>query len=262
MQTVLLICLIVFLILLIYLERIKSIKIIIRLICSIGIIYGYIKAITEGKSIILYSSLLACSLILINVLIQNGIHKKTFVEIISIVLTTGITSSIVYIICSRFNLKIYQEEIMSFNGLKKTENTIFGIFMIASLGIFMDVISNIIVTLDGEKDKTIDVPWKEQYVKGIDVGKQYIREKINLIILSSLGSSLFLICMNINKINFFDIFKQDNIFVYCLTALLTNIGVVIAVIITSLLYSAFCRKKTIYKTTSENKVDGKRSLKL
>jgi uncharacterized membrane protein len=44
--------------------------------------------------------------------------------------------------------------------------------------------------------------------------------------------------------------------------LVGNIGLVLSVPITSIVYAMFNRKKTIYKTVSDNKIDGKRSLKL
>ena len=69
--------------------------------------------------------------------------------------------------------------------------------------------------------------------------------------------------MNINNdMKFAEIFNQANIFSYLLIAIVANIGVLISVLITSSVYACFNRKKTIYKTVSENKLDGMRSLKL
>lgn len=263
MQTSLIACIIVFLILLVLLERLHSIKIIIRLVLSLGLMYGYIKAIAQGKSIILFSGLLVILLSFINIFIKNGIHRKSFSELISVWITTGITSCIIYFICKNVNPKIYQDEIMSFNGLKKPENAMFGIFMIATLGVFMDIVSRIIYCLDEQKDKTVDTPWGEQFKQGIELGRKFVSEKINMIVLILLSVSLFPICVNINKnMNFIEICSEHGIFAYLLIAIVANIGLVISVPITAFNYACLNRKKTVYKTVSENKVDGKRSLKL
>lgn len=263
LQTSIIICSVVFLVLLVLLERLHSIKIIIRLTLSLGIIYGYIRAIAEGKSIILFSILVTAILAVINIFIKNGIHRKSFSEILSVFCTTAITSTIVFFICKSTSPKIYQDEIMSFNGLKNPENAMFGIFMLATLGIYMDIISRIIYRLDEQKDKTVDTPWKEQFKEGIELGKRYITDKTNLIVLILLSVCLFPICANINQgMNFWNVFKQPNIFAYTLVAIVANIGLVLTVPITAVIYACLNRKKTIYKTTSENKVDGKRSLKL
>ena len=263
MQTSLLGCLIAFLVILILLERTASIKIFMRLCFSLGILYGYIRAVSNGKSIILFSSLAVLALSFVNIFIKNGVHKKSFSELFSVLMTTMITSGIVWVICKNVQPKIFQDEMMRFNGIKKAENAIFGVTMMGTLGIFMDIISRIIFRLDEQKEKTVDTPWKVQFKEGIEIGKVFIVEKINMIILILLGVSLFPICLNINNgKSFTEILGQPEIFGYSLIAIVANIGLLLSVLITSCIYACFNRKKTIYKTVSENKVDGKRSLKL
>lgn len=257
------VCLIVFLVFLILLERLHSIKIIIRFALSLAVMYGYIKAIADGKSIILYSILVALGLAAINIFIKNGVHRKSFSEMFSVIITSGITSLIIFLICKNTNPNIYKDEIMSFNGVKKPENAMFGIFLIATLGIYMDIISRIIYCLDEQKDKTVDTPWLEQFKQGIELGKRFVSEKINMIVLILLSVSLFPICVNMNKgMSFSEICGQHGIFIYVLIAIIANIGLVLAVPVTACIYASLNRKKTVYKTVSENKVDGKRSLKL
>ena len=127
----------------------------------------------------------------------------------------------------------------------------------------MDIISKIIFELDNQKDKTVDTPWKEQFVQGINIGRNILSEKINMIIFILLGVSLFPICVNINKgLNFSELCNNSEVFSCLLIAIMANIGLLLAVLITSLIYASLNRKKTIYKTVSDNKVNGKRSLKL
>lgn len=263
MQTSLIICLIVFLVLLVVLERLRSIRIIIRIALSIAIMYGYIQAIIAGKSIIKFSILIAVSLCVVNVLVKNGIHRKSFSEIVSILAVSGITSVAVYLICKGKDLKLFQDEIMIFNGFRKPENIMFSIFLITTLGVYMDIVSKIISQLDEQKDKTTDTPWKEQYLKGIDIGSKCISERINTMFLILGGIVIIPICIKMNKgIGFSDLFSEADVFAYLLVAIVANIGFAISGPITAFVYACLNRKKTIYKTVSENKLDGKRSLKL
>ncbi len=216
-----------------------------------------------GKSIGVYSFILVVAIATTNIAIKNGIHKKTFSELLSVIATSGITGLIVWFVCKKVDLKLFQDEVMRFNGVRSSSGVMFGLYVISTLGIFMEVVSRLIYHLDSEKDKTLDVSWKEQFKTGIDIGKKYINEKINEIIFIILSVSLFPICMNINNdMKFAEIFNQANIFSYLLIAIVANIGVLISVLITSSVYACFNRKKTIYKTVSENKLDGMRSLKL
>ena len=221
------------------------------------------KGLSEGKNIIFHTIIFAFSIIVINVCIKNGINKKSFSEILSVLITSVISCFFVFIISKILNLKIYQDMIMKFDGVKSGNSAIFGVYMVLSIGIFMEVISKIIYDLDNDKDKSIDTPWKEEFKKGIEFGKKEIYEKINMILFVFFGISLFEISMNINNSkNIGEIFNLPDIFKVALMAVISGIGVIISVPITSAIYSSFNRKKTIYKTISENKLDGKRSLKL
>ena len=75
MQTSLIVCLIIFLVGLILIERIHSIKIIIRFILSLVAVSAYVNAIVDGKSIIGFSILLVFILAVINIYIKNGMHR-------------------------------------------------------------------------------------------------------------------------------------------------------------------------------------------
>lgn len=190
-------------------------------------------------------------------------HKKSISEIMSVLIVSVGTGGVVWFICRSVKLKAFQNEVMRFNGVRSPNGVMFGIYMIATLGIFMDIISKMICDLDDIKDKTVDVPWIDEFKSGIGIGKKYVAEKINMIIFVVLSVSLFSICANINNDkSFSEICGDTEIFKYFLVIMVASIGVLISIPITSAIYATFNRKKTIYKTVSENKVDGKRSLKL
>ena len=263
MQTSLIICLIGFILILIAIQKLSAIKTLIRLILNLVIIYFYIKSIANGKSIGMTSLIITIILVTINIIIKNGLHKKNFSELISVLAVSITTSGMVWFICRKVSLKSFQDEVMRFNGVRSPNGVMFGIYMIATLGIFMDIISRMIYHLDNERDKTVDISWKEQFKIGIQVGKDYIAEKINMVVFMVLSVSLFPICTNINNDkNFFQICEDTEVFKYLLITIIASLGIVVAVPVTACVYACLNRKKTIYKTVSENKVDGKRSLKL
>lgn len=194
---------------------------------------------------------------------KNGICKKSLSEFFSVLIMTGITSSIILINCKNVESKLFKDVIMKINGVKSFETAIFGIYIISILGVFMDIISTVISDLDEHKDKTADIPWKIQFKKGIENESRYVNEKINMIILIILSISLFPIAMNINNdMSFIKICTQPEIFSCLLVLIISCIGVICSVPVASCVYACLNRKKSIYKTVSENKVDGKRSLKL
>lgn len=216
-----------------------------------------------GDSIGIYTCLLIIALSAINIFINEGIHRKTFSMLVSVLLVSGVTGLIIWLICRGLNLNLYQDEVMRFNGIRSASGVVLSLYLIFTLGIFIDIISTMINYLDDEKDKTVDVGLKEQFIGGLEITKKYIGEKINMIIFAVLSVSLFSICVNINNdMKFFEIFTEAHVFQYILIAIVANIGVVLCAPIASIVYALFNRKKTIYKTVSENKVDGKRSLKL
>ena len=263
MRTSLIICFVIFFIILVLLKRLSSIKLLIRMLLNFAVIYGYIRIIVSGNPIIPFSILAGLVLIILNIFIKSGINRKSFSEVISVLLVTSITSVGIYVISKLTNIKLFKNEIMLFNGIKKSENAVLGLFIILGVGIFMDMISRIVFRLDEQKDKTADISLKEQFNKGIEIGNEFIIEKINMISLILLSVLVFPICNGINKGDkFVDILNQAEISFYFIIALIICIGLLISIPITSYFYALFNRKKTTYKTVSENKVDGKRSLKL
>lgn len=199
MQTSLLICLIVFVLILIILEKFLAFKTLIRICLSLGIIWVYLKLISDGKPIGLASLILTVALVIVNVVIKDGLNRKALTEVLSVLIVSVGTSGIVWFICRTVEFKSFQEEVMRFNGVRSPNGVMFGIYMIATLGVFMDIISRMIFHLDDKRDKTVDVTWKKEFKLGIDIGKRYIAEKINMIIFMVLSVSLFPICMNINN---------------------------------------------------------------
>ncbi|MCI8310229.1 MAG: YibE/F family protein [Clostridia bacterium] len=256
-QYYILFAIIVFIVSIIIIEKKSCIKNLIRYVLTILILYYiYIKAIINDKNIWILTGIVSFLIVTMNILIKEGIHRKSFSEVISILSTSFICGFIVFIIGSNTNvIGMYKSNL--------SNNIILGMAVTIFLGIFIDIVPRIISRLDLEKDKAQDIDWKEQFKIGVIVGKEVISEKINVLFLLFAGITLIPMCYYLKngyKLN--DILNIDEIFLIGIIIFIGNIGLIISVPITSFFYAILNRKKTIYKTVSDNKIDGKRSLKL
>lgn len=253
---------IIFLILLVIIERKSSIKIILRAALTIIALYCiYAKGVLNNVSLAFLTILVVFLISFINIFIKEGLHRKSFAQLMSVIVTTLMTGVLILIICKIAGSHIlYKDDALESNKISGME---FSISVVAMLGIFIDIISRITNKIDSEKDKTTDVNWKDQFKVGMLAGRELISEKINMLFLIFAGITLLPICMYIsNGYTISQILNIDYVFFSCLVAFIGNIGLVLSIPITSIIYALFNRKKTVYKTVSENKIDGKRSLKI
>ena len=242
-----------FAIILILIQRKKSIRSLLRIMISgLFLYFIYCKCFSKINVIIL-SIITILFLSFVNVFIKDGMNKKSFCALISVIITSLLSGAIIGIIILLTK---------TFN----TENTfgiVLGISTISLLGIYTDIISKITKKLDEEKNKTEDINCKEQFKYGINLGKDYITEKVGALILLFFGISIYPICTYLQMgYNSIEILNDEKIFLTITIAIIGEIFLVLSLPITSLVYAFLYRKKTIYKTVSDNKIDGKRSLKL
>ena len=97
----------------------------------------------------------------------------------------------------------------------------------------------------------------------MNIGRDVIGTMTNTLILAYVGGSITLILLFMAcNISFIDIVNKETIAQEIISAIAGSMGVVYTVPITSIVYSILNKDKTIYRTVSENKVNGKRSLKI
>ena len=247
----------------------KGIKAIIGLIITIlAVWFILIKLIFAGYNAI-WVSILTCAVIIIGTFIViGGINKKVLTAIIGTlggVISAGIVASIFSYLSElsgacedAIQLSINMQTV-SFNF----RDLIFAGIVISALGACMDVGMSIASSLDEIKTKTKDISWKELFKSGMNIGRDVIGTMTNTLILAYVGGALKLILLFMAcNIPLADILNQDTIAEEIISALAGSMGVVYTIPITAFVYAFLNRKKTIYKTTSENLIDGKRSLKL
>ena len=247
----------------------KGVKAIIGLIITIlAIWFILIKLIFAGHNAI-WVSILTCTIIIIGTFIViGGINKKVLTAIIGTlggVISAGIVASVFSYLAElsgacedAIQLSINMQTV-SFNF----RDLIFAGIVISALGACMDVGMSIASSLDEIKTKTKDISWKELFKSGMNIGRDVIGTMTNTLILAYVGGALKLILLFMAcNIPFADILNQDTIAEEIISALAGSMGVVYTIPITAFTYALINRKKTVYKTTSENLIDGKRSLKL
>ena len=248
----------------------RGIKAIVGLVITILAVYFIlIKGIFAGYNPISLSVLTSLIIIVLTfIIIGGGINKKIVTAAMGTfggVLVAGIIASVFsYLLklsgaCEDSILLSANSNNLNFNF----RDLIFAGIVISALGACMDVGMSIASSLDELRLKTKDMDWKELFKSGMNIGKDIIGTMANTLILAYVGSSLTLILLFMScDFSFVQILNKETIAEEVISAIAGSMGVVYTVPITAFIYSFLNRDKTIYKTVSDNKVEGKRSLKI
>ena len=145
----------------------------------------------------------------------------------------------------------------------KFKDLLFAQIIISTLGACMDIGISIASGLEEIKLTESEITWKELFKKGMAIGRENIGTMTNTLILAYFGSSLTLLLLfKASNMSIFEIINREMITEAFMLAIIGSMGVVYTVPITSIIYALINRHKVIYKRVAENKVDGKRSLRL
>ena len=248
----------------------KGFKAILGLLFTIALIYFVmIKGIFEGQDAIL-NSIVTITLVIIGtfIIIGDGINKKILTAAIGTiggVLSAGIMALIFNNLAKltgagedAIQLSINMASI-SFNF----RDLLFAGILVSALGACMDVGMSIASSLDELKMKNPDITGQELLKSGMNIGRDVIGTMTNTLILAYVGGSLTLILLFMaSNMNIYEILNKETIAEQIISAIAGSMGVVYTVPITSFIYSVLNRDKVIYKKTSNNKLNGKRSLKI
>jgi len=247
----------------------KGIKAIIALIVTIILIYFVLlKSIYNGYDTIWSSIGTAVLIIISTLIIIGGINKKVLTAIIGTaggVILAGIIATIFNYFakmsgaCEEAIQLSINMTVVNFNF----KDLLFSGIMIAALGASMDVGMSIASSLDEIKTKLSTITWKELFKSGMNIGKDAIGTMTNTLILAYVGSSITLILLFMAcDMSIVDIFNKETIVQEVILAIAGTMGVVYTVPITSITYAMLNKDKTVYKTKTESRIDGQRSLKL
>lgn len=248
----------------------KGVKAIIGLLYTIALIYFVmIKGIFNGQDAIV-NSVIATILVITGtfIVIGSGINKKILTAAIGTVggvLSAGI---IALIFNNLAKLTGAGEDAIQLSINMTTINfnfreLLFAGILVSALGACMDVGMSIASSLDEIKMKNPDITWQELFKSGMNIGRDVIGTMTNTLILAYVGGSLTLILLFMaSNMNIYEILNKETIAEQVISAVAGSMGVVYTVPITSFVYSILNRDKVVYKKTSENKLNGKRSLKI
>lgn len=247
----------------------KGIKAIIGLLLTIVLIYFIlVKRIFAGDNAIITAIITAMLIIGGTFLVIGGMSKKILTAAIGTlggVMTAGLTALFFNNLAKMsgacedaIQLSINMSTI-NFNF----RDLLFVGIIISALGACMDVGMSIASSLDEIKMKNPDITWKELFKSGMNIGRDVIGTMTNTLILAYVGGSLTLILLFMAcNMGFTEILNKETIAEQVIAAIAGSIGVVYTVPITSFVYSVLNKDRVIYNKTSENKINGKRSLKI
>lgn len=247
----------------------KGIKAIVGLIITIlAVWFILIKLIFVGYDAILMSIVTCAVIIVLTFIVIGGINKKVVTAAIGTlggVVSAGIVAAI-FSHLAELSGACEDAIQLSMNMQTATFNfrdLIFAGIVISALGACMDVGMSIASSLDEIKNKTKDISWKELFKSGMNIGRDVIGTMTNTLILAYVGGALKLILLFMAcNMPITEILNKETIVEEIISAIAGSMGVVYTIPITAFVYAFLNRKKTIYKTTSENLIDGKRSLKI
>lgn len=248
----------------------KGIKAILGLLYTILLIYFVmIRGIFKGDDAII-NSIITTILVIVGtfIIIGNGIDKKILTAAIGTVggvLSAGIMA-LIFNNLAKLTGAGEDAIQLSVNMTTTTFNfreVLFAGILVSALGACMDVGMSIASSLDEIKMKNPDITWKELLKSGMNIGRDVIGTMTNTLILAYVGGSLTLILLFMAcNMNIYEILNKETIAEQIISAIAGSMGVVYTVPITSLVYSVLNRDQSIYRKTSENKLNGKRSLKI
>lgn len=260
----------IFLLSVVLIGGVKGVKAIVALLYTIALIYFVmIKGIFDGQDAII-NSVITTILVIIGtfIIIGNGINKKILTAALGTVggvLSAGIMA---LIFNNLAKLTGAGEDAIQLSINMTTINfnfreLLFAGILVSALGACMDVGMSIASSLDEIKMKNPEITWQELLKSGMNIGRDVIGTMTNTLILAYVGGSLTLILLFMaSNMNIYEILNKETIAEQVISAVAGSMGVVYTVPITSLVYSVLNRDKVIYKKTSENKLNGKRSLKI
>lgn len=248
----------------------KGLKAIIGLVITVlAIFFILVVAIFKGYNAILVSIGTCFLIIVATYTVIGGWNKKTFSAALGtlggVVLAGAIASLTGYL--AQLSGAGKEEAIMlslaSKNVVFNFKDLLFAQIIVSSLGACMDVGMSISSSLSELKEKKPEITEKELFKSGMNIGGDMIGTMTNTLILSFIGSSLILVLLYMaSSVKFIEVINIEAIATEAVCAIAGSVGIVYTVPITALIYSHINKDKEVYKTKSENVIQGKRSLKI
>lgn len=250
--------------------RKKGVKAIIGLIITIlAVFFVLLAVIFKGYNAVLVSIGTCFLITVLTFAVIGGWNKKTVsaaLGTIGGVVLAGILATVIGYLAQLSGAGKEEAVMLSIASKDVVFNfreLLFAEIIVSALGACMDVGMSIASSLSELKEKKPTMTAKELFKSGMNIGGDMIGTMTNTLILSFIGSSLILILLYMSSsVTVFDVINIEAIATEAVCAISGSIGIVYTVPITAAIYAFVNRNKEVYKTKSENIVEGKRSLKL
>ena len=260
------ILIVIFLIALIYMTGLGSIRVLLANIVSGLIVWIFFtKALIWGwnKTYIIISTTIL--LIISNLLILKGLNKKsliTFIGCFFSAMLVALTSFLFILLAKYFEIG---KEALSLNNFWVFDlNYIYlsiVITLISSLGICLEVGHNISIFLFENKNNNENMKLLYLIKEAKKQAKTIINSKMNILLFNTLCIMniifIFIKITSIISLNEYEIYVQISTLFVCET-----LGILYTILCTTFSFWLLYSKRTEYKKKSSNIVEGKRSLKI
>lgn len=248
---------ITFVLMLLFFGRKKGFNTIVSLVFTcIFIFYVFIPSVLSGLNIYVWSVITCLAIVTMNLIIVNGLDKKTAATMIGCIGGLIISGILAMIMDKTLNLTGMVDEnafYLSNMDLESKINLkaiIFAGILIGALGAVMDVSMSISSSLYEVNIKT-KLNSKYEIIKsGINIGRDIMGTMTNTLILAYIGSSLSsALLLTMNNYNFTELLNREMVIVEILQALIGSIGILITIIITAIACSI------LFYDNDDNKYD-------
>ncbi len=242
----------IFLLIVIIVGRIKGILSFIGMVFSFLIIGQFIvPQIILGNDPLLISLLGALFIIPLTFYIGHGVRWQTTIAVISTFIALFITGILAYIFVPFAKLTGFAAEEATF--IQAIPGTSINIQSLLLAGIVigaMGVLDDITISQTSIVDKLVKAnpkySFKEVFAEAMDVGRDHISSLVNTLILVYAGASLplFVLFHNSQLGSYTDIINMEIVATEIVRTLVSSIGIISAVPITTVLASWYIKKKS------------------
>lgn len=259
---------VLFCIAMIAIYRLKGLRILIAIAFELFVIYFFmLKGIYKGGNPIFRMVFIGTISTFITMLIIDGLNKKSIFTTISGVLGTVIGTIIAAIFNNAAKISGAVDEAIQYSAHMSVtydfRALIYLEVVFVMLGICLSVAKMTAGRLDDEKKKRNDISKKELFFKGINSGKDILGSSFMTIGFFYIGTlaSMILIYLACAQ-HLLTIINREIVAEATIIFFSGGFGIIATIAITSLLYALWDDEKFFYKTKTENKIDGKRSIKI
>jgi uncharacterized membrane protein len=202
-----------------------------------------------GNDAIIVSLLGALFIAPISFYLAHGIQKKTTVALVGTFISLILTGILAYVFVELTRITGFAAEEVSFLTISETDVNVKSLLLagiiIGALGVLDDITISQTAIVEQLSIANPRYGWKELYKHAMEVGRDHIASLVNTLILIYTGASLPLLLLFHNtNMSYLSVINQELIATEIIRTLVSSIGIVAAVPITTLIAAVVVRRKS------------------